>query len=222
MICNRIKLTVFLTVLILIFTSFFNPSFSIEGRGGLDYEANRFNYSSLDLNKLKTSGNNYFNQGINARRKFEREQAFNSAIGEYSLMLKTEPRNMFAMVQIARVYDMLGQDKLASNYFIHATNIEPNNARANYFYGEYYFKRGKLQKALKHYLISYKNGNSNDFNTVCRLGMTYEKLADLKNAKIFYQKAVKINPQKRALYTKIKNIDNANYESSEYYKDIRE
>ena len=52
--------------------------------------------------------------------------------------------------------------------------------------------------------------------------MTYEKLADLKNAKIFYQKAVKINPQKRALYTKIKNIDNANYESSEYYKDIRE
>lgn len=188
----------------------------------MDYEANRFNYSSLDLNKLKTSGNNYFNQGINARRKFEREQAFNRAIGEYSLMLKTEPRNMFAMVQIARVYDMLGQDKLASDYFIHATNIEPNNARANYFYGEYYFKRSKLQKALKHYLISYKNGNANDFNTVCRLGMTYEKLADLKNAKIFYQKAVKINPQKRALYTKIKNIDNANYESSEYYKDIRE
>ena len=111
--------------------------------------------------------------------------------------------------------------RLAKEYFSKAINIEPDNPSANFYFGEFYYTRRDYNRALKYYRIAYNNGYSNKYDINIRLATINEKLADLINAKKFYEISYSIKPDNK-IQEKIQLLNELNYDKSEYYHIIRE
>ncbi len=218
MICNRKFVLTLSTAFIVLFTSFFNASMAEIKKGGLEYHEDRFDFSALDTKELTYEGNIYFNQALAAQQKTVKKEAFEKALSRYYLVTKANPKDVYAITQIARIHDLKKEDKYAKQYYFRAFNIEPKSPHVNYHFGEFYFKRDKLEKAVIHYIIAYQNGYEKNYNLNCRLAIAYDKLGDLKKAKQYYQIALSINPQQSAIKSRLEKINNLNYENSEYYQ----
>ncbi|MBO8431364.1 tetratricopeptide repeat protein [Spirochaetes bacterium] len=149
-----------------------------------------------------------------------KKDAFEKAMGKYYLVTKADSKNVYAITQIARIHDLKLEDKYAKKYYFMAFNIEPKNPHVNYHFGEFYFKRDKLEKAVIHYLIAYNNGYQRNYNLNCRLAIAYDKLGDLKKAKKYYETALNLNPQQQVIKSRLEKINNTDYENSEYYRNI--
>lgn len=218
---NYFRISIIL--LCFIITSFCNaPVFALQ-KGSLEYFSNRFDYTILNPAELNIEGDYFFNEASNTDSKSTREKLFRFAMRKYYLATKADFKNVHAYIQMARIYDSLNKDKYAKENFYKATNLEFENPTANYYFGEYYFKRRNYNRALRYYLLSYQNGYENDFELNFKLAVLYEKLGDLENAKNFYTASSKMNPEKTAEYQqKLQQIDSLNYDESEYYYIIRE
>lgn len=222
-ICNHIRLFIFLIILFII-TSFCNAEKTLAlQKGSLEYLENRFDYSQLNPIELNGEGDAYFEQALSAKGKLNREKLFRYAMSKYFLTSKADNKNVYAFVQMGRIYDSMDKDRYAKESFYRATNLEYRNPYANFYFGEYYFKRRDYNRALIYYLRSYENGFDNNFDLNFRLAVIYEKLGDLVNAKTFYNKSYEMNPEKAVEYQqKLQQIDGLNYDKSEYYYIIRE
>jgi len=220
-ICNRKLFSVIFSIFIITF--FCSGQVSALQKGSLEYSDNRFDYSTLNVEELNAKGDIYFEQALQAENKKARERTFRHAMGKYFLSIKADNKNIHALVQMARIYDHLEKDKYAKQSFYKATNIEYNNPFANYYFGEFYFKRRDFERAMAYFLAAYQNGYENNFELNYRLAVIYEKLGDLENSKRFYNTSYEMNPEKAAEYQqKIQQIDSLNYDKSEYYNIIRE
>ena len=220
-ICNLNIIQIF--ILIFIFTSFCNvPAFSLQ-KGSLEYLDNRFDYSLLNPDVLNKEGDSYFEQALAAKGKRTREKLFRYAMAKYFLTSKADSKNVYTYVQMGRIYDDMNIDRYAKESFYRATNLNYRDPYANFFFGEYYFKRRDYNRALVYYLRSYENGYENNFELNFRLAVMYEKLGDLVSAKKFYNASYKMNPEKATeSQQKLQQIDGLNYDKSEYYYIIRE
>ena len=220
-ICSHKKLSIIFSFLI--FTSFCNAQAFALQKGSLEYLDHRFDYSKLNISELNKAGDDYLEQALTEENQKKREKLFRYAMGKYYLTSKADDKNVHSYVQMGRIYDNLDKDKYAKEYFYRATNLDYGNPFANFYFGEYYFKRRDFNRALKYYLLSYQNGYENDFETNFRLAVIYEKLGDLVNAKNFYNVSYEMNAEKAAEYQqKLQQIDSLNYDKSEYYYIIRE
>lgn len=214
---------IFIILGIFVITSFCNAQVFGLQKGSLEYLENRFDYSQLDPNELIQAGDSYFEQALTAKNKRTREKLFRYAMAKYFLTSKADSKNAYTYVQMGRIYDNTDKDRYAKESFYKATNLEYRNPYANFYFGEYYFKRRDYNRALTYYLRSYENGFENNFELNFRLAVIYEKLGDLVNAKSFYNKSYEMNPEKAAEYQqKLQQIDGLNYDKSEYYYIIRE
>ena len=197
-ICNLNIIQIF--ILIFIFTSFCNvPAFSLQ-KGSLEYLDNRFDYSLLNPDVLNKEGDSYFEQALAAKGKRTREKLFRYAMAKYFLTSKADSKNVYTYVQMGRIYDDMNIDRYAKESFYRATNLNYRDPYANFFFGEYYFKRRDYNRALVYYLRSYENGYENNFELNFRLAVMYEKLGDLVSAKKFYNASYKMNPEKSTEY----------------------
>lgn len=220
-ICNPIRL--FISIIIFLITSFCNAETLALQKGSLEYLENRFDYSQLNPIELNEEGDIYFEQALAAKGKRNREKLFRYAMAKYFLTSKADEKNVYAFVQMGRIYDNMDKDRYAKESFYRATNLDYRNPYANFYFGEYYFKRRDYNRALTYYLRSYQNGFENNFDLNFRLAVIYEKLGDLVNAKTFYNKSYEMNPEKAEEYQqKLQQIDGLNYDKSEYYYIIRE
>ena len=113
-------------------------------------------------------------------------------------------------------------DRLAKEYLYRATNLNARDPYANFYFGEFFYKRNNYKRALNYYLVAYNNGYSNSYELNLKLGRIYEKFADLVKARQFYDAALKMNPENAEIQEKINQINSLNYENSEYYYFIRE
>lgn len=220
-ICNPIRL--FISIIIFLITSFCNAETLALQKGSLEYLENRFDYSQLNPIELNEEGDIYFEQALAAEGKRSREKLFRYAMAKYFLTSKADEKNVYAFVQMGRIYDNMDKDRYAKESFYRATNLDYRNPYANFYFGEYYFKRRDYNRALTYYLRSYQNGFENNFDLNFRLAVIYEKLGDLVNSKTFYNKSYEMNPEKAEEYQqKLQQIDGLNYDKSEYYYIIRE
>lgn len=148
-----------------------------------------------------------------AEKQFYLEQAMRF----YYIAIKIDSSLIDANIGLARVYDMMNLDKLALEYYCKSININPNNAKANLYFGNYYYRRNDVLNALKYYKTAYKNGFSQNFELNYKLGQIYEKLADIQTAIAFYSHGLSLKPQDKELRDKIRLLDELNYAQSQYY-----
>ncbi len=222
MICRN-KFVTLLTILFLMILFPVCSTYAVQS-GNIEYNAaaQLFDYSKLDITPVLEEADYYFDIAMQLEEPQEKDRFINLAMGKYYLASKINPDDERIYVQIARIYDELKKDSLAKSNFFHATNLVANDPYANFWFGEYYFKRRDFKRALKHYTIAYNNGYANNYDLNFRLATIYEKFADLMNAKKFYEATYSLKPEDTELQEKIQSINDMGYDKSEYYHLIRE
>lgn len=149
----------------------------------------------------------------NAKKQIYLEQAMRF----YYLTNAIDCLQIDANIGLGRVYDAMGLDRQSKDFFSRSINMNPLNSKANFYFGNYYFKRKDYVTALNFYKNAYTNGMSDNFELNFRIGVIYEKLADLSSAKVFYKKALELSPTDTKLPEKIRLLDELNYSDSQYY-----
>ncbi len=192
------------------------PVFAVE-KGSVKFEENLIDYSVLDANKILTDADSFFEQyETTGDKKF-----LNTAMGNYYLVTKVFPLEIYPMVQLARTYDEKKLDRFAKEYFNICLDINRKDPYLNYYLGDFYYKRRDFKRALRYFRIAYNNGYRDYYDLNYKIATIYEKFADLSKAKYYYEKAYSMDNSKTNLQDKILQIDSLNYDQSEYYHFIR-
>ncbi len=192
------------------------PVFAVE-KGSVKFEENLIDYSVLDANKILTDADSFFEQyETTGDKKF-----LNTAMGNYYLVTKVFPLEIYPMVQLARTYDGKKLDRFAKEYFNICLDINRKDPYLNYYLGDFYYKRRDFKRALRYFRIAYNNGYRDYYDLNYKIATIYEKFADLSKAKYYYEKAYSMDNSKTNLQDKILQIDSLNYDQSEYYHFIR-
>lgn len=177
----------------------------------------------MDPEPIQTEADYYLDTAMSTTDESTKRVLLETAAGKYFLLSKINPQAVTPYVQLARIYDITGKDKYAKEYFYRATNIENLSPFANFYFGEYYFRRDDFRRALRYYLIAYENGYNNIYELNLRLAVIYEKIGDLENAKRYYTIASSIDSSQTEVLTKIEQLNQLKYGESEYYRNfIRE
>ena len=177
-----------------------NTSFAIQ-YGAIDQNSILFDYKKLNCSAPES--HNLF---------------LNKASEQYYVLTKVDNARIEPYIQLGRIYDEKNKEPMAHENFCRALNLNCKDARANFYYGEFFFKRCEYKKALYYYNIAYNNGYKNQYILNLRLATIYEKFADLSNAKKFYDVSYSMKPSDK-LREKISSINVIDYQKSEYYRE---
>ncbi len=189
--------------------------------GHIEYNSETLDYSKLNFKEIKKDADMYFVLFEESRNNRRKKKYLEIAQNKYYILTKIDPTEITPYVQLGRIYDTTNKPKLAKEYFFKATNLNADDPFANFYFGEFYFYRRDYQKALNYYNRAYNNGLNNRYDLNLKLATIYEKLADLINAKKFYEISYTIKPD-ASLQQKIQQLYKLNYDKSEYYHFIRE
>ncbi|MBP3923759.1 hypothetical protein J6E39_00775 [bacterium] len=195
----------------------YTPAFSVQN-GRLEYNDVLYDYSNFDVQEVTHEADEIFKKYNSAQTDAERLQLGQNALCKYYLLTKIDYENIYPFVQLARLYIDKNKKRFAKEYLSTALNLDNQNAYANYYYGEYYFKYRDYRRALKHYLIAYNNGYRNLYDLNLKMAIIYEKLGDIQKSIDFYTQAYKIDSsQNPEISEKIGSLKQLNYDKSEYY-----
>lgn len=211
----------FITRLLIIYFLFVSPACAIQ-RAHIDYDGVGIDYEKIDEGNLMSNAARNMLLWQNTEDKELRQKYMREALGCYYILSKMRPSDVGIHVNIARMYDEMNKYTMAKEYFYRATNIDVNNANANYYFGDFYFKRADYRRALVYYLIALNNGYVNNYKLNSQLAIIYEKIGDIRMAKNFYERAYKLNPSDETLPEKIRLLDELKYDDSQYYLFDRE
>lgn len=214
------KLFAVLSLLLLLIFIQYPPSFADSGY--LSAEENKVYLTTLDFATVRAEADAAFVRGYDSPTEFEQEKYYTLAMQKYFMLTLLAPGDYYGYVQMARIHDLRKEESSAKKDYAFAYNLDKKNPYTNFYYGEYYSKRARYQKALKYYLTAYNNGYDNNYVTISRLAWLYEKLGDLKKSREMYEKSYNLNPYASEIGSKIRSIDSEVYDSKGYYQSIRE
>lgn len=190
--------------------------------GTIKYDDAVIDYSAIDKQAVLRRADYYFDKALKTDNKEKKQDLLRQASGEYFILTRIEPHNIHHIVQLARIYDIENKNSYAKGYFFNALKIDKNNAKTNYYIGEYYYKRREYAKALHFYNTAFENGYSENYEILIKTAVIYEKLGDLLRANQYYKKAYTLNPGNSKIAAKIKEIERIKYKNTGYYKKIKE
>lgn len=173
---------------------------------------------SVDYKSVEEAADRLFYAGLETNDQNLKEAYLSQALVKYMLLLSINPKDTICCTQIGVIHDHLNHPKMAKDYLYQAINIEPNNPFANFYSGEYYFRKRQYYDALKYYLVAYRNGYQNFYEINLKLGTIYEKLGDIEKAKIYFNKARKQNSNSGNLESKLKSLNSVYYRKTDYKK----
>lgn len=205
---------------ILVLTTLFftiNTSFAVQS-GKIEYNSMLFDYKNLNFSQIQKEADGFFALAQKSNTPESREQYFNTASGKYYILTKVDNTKIQPYIQLGRIYDEKNKPRLAKENFCKAININFKDPTANFYYGEFFYKRREYKKALLHYNIAYNNGFKNKYTLNLRLATIYEKFADLSNAKKFYDVSYSMKPSSE-LQKKIRSLNASEYQKSGYYRE---
>lgn len=185
--------------------------------GSVKYNNNLIDYSKVDKEATQKLADYYFSKALEAQDETKRKTYLQKASGEYFILTKIEPQNIYPLVQMARVYDYEKQNSYAKAYFFRALKIDKKDAATNYYFGEFYYTREEYIKALYFYNVAFENGFKENFNVLVKMAIMYEKLGDLVRANQYYKKAFLVQPDNPIIPDIIREIENLRYQNTGYY-----
>lgn len=203
-------------ILILIVCLIIGTQFVYAIDGSVEYDSVFVYYELLNSHDYQKAGTLYLKKVRNASKYEDKLKYYGKAAGAFETVSKITPDKPYPYTMLGHIYGKMNKYSLAKSYFNFSTNLEKYNPITNYYLGEFYFDNSQFIKALKYYTISYKNGYYDKYDLNLAMGIVYEKLGDLKSAKIHYKKAYKYFQDKN-LAKKIRLLDDLKYDSSQYY-----
>lgn len=209
-----IKRIIYILILIIIPANF---ALAQIQSAGIEKSIYGYQFNPQDADDLLEKANNTMKLWEISAEKKIKEKYLHEAMNYYFLLSKVRKGSIEAEIGLGRIYDELKMDILAKQHFFNAYNINSANAKMNYYFGNYYYKRNDLNTALAYYKKAYSTGEINTYEFYYRIGTIYEKLADIETSSKFYQQAYRLNPKDTLLKRKILLLEELNYSQSQYY-----
>ena len=135
-------------------------------------------YTKNNSSALLMQADECFNKAIKETDRDKRYYYLKDAASDYNRYNDEIKGDIHAITQLARVYDLQNRDKYARAEFETALGINPNDKFANYYFGDYYFFRKEYGKALKYYRKAFTNGMEENYSSMKKMAVIYEKLGD--------------------------------------------
>lgn len=157
-------------------------------KGGIQYNI-PIDYSFFNEQKLSKDAETTFNRYLQSDNEKQQALLLDQLLYDYSILGKLNPENPLYFTRLGIIYDKLGKDRWAKSNFFRGSNITNEDPYAFYSFGNFYFDRKELLKALKEYQKAYNCGYSSHYDTLYKMGLIYEKLGDFKSAIYYYKKA---------------------------------
>lgn len=202
-------------------TSVYDAAAAVEF-GEVNYNDAYIDYSKIDKASTQNLADYYFQKALATQNNSQKKEFLQKASGEYFILTRLEPDNIYPLVQLARVYDYEKQNSYSKAYFFRALKIDKKNALTNYYFGEFYYTREDYTRALYYYNTAFENGYQETFNVLIKMAVMYEKLGDLLRANQYYKKAFLIQPNNTILPEKIREIESLKYKNTGYYNKRKE
>ena len=175
-------------------------------------------YSKLDIENAIKLANDKFEEALKIEDKNKRYECLKDSALNYNIVTEAQPENIDAAIKLARVYDLQNKNRNAKSSFYHALGINPKSIDANYYFGEFYYKREEYRKALYYYKNALRYGMKENADNMKKLAVIYEKFGDLKQANLYYKKLFLLNPSDEFTADKIREIESIKYQNSDYYR----
>lgn len=200
----------------------FNTAKAVEF-GEVKYNKDNFiDYSKIDKGSTLELANFYFEKALKTRDTDEKKKYLQKASAEYFILNQIDPKDIYPIVQLARVYDYENKNSYAKAYFFRALKIDKKNASTNYYFGDYYYTRNDYKRAIHFYNTAFENGYKENFHILIRMAQMYEKLGDLLRANQYFKKAFLVHPNSQAIPEKILEIEGINYKNTGYYNKTKQ
>ncbi len=176
--------------------------------GEIQYDNTHIDYSKIDIEATQKLADYYFEKALDDSNPDTQKEYLQKASAEYHILTHAQHNNIYPIIQMARVYDMEDENRYAKDYFFQALKVDKNNPEANYYFGEFYFKRKEYNKALYFYNRAFQNGFKENFDVLYKQGIIFEKFGDLTKAKKYYRKAFLAKPDSTDAANKIRSLEN--------------
>ncbi len=190
--------------------------FLVYEQRGLPLTAKSYTKPSVDYKSVEIEADRLFYAGMETEDQKSKEAYLSQALVKYMLLLTINPQDIICNTQVGVIQDHLNNPKSAKDYFYQAINLDQNHPYANFYFGEYYYRKRSYNEALKHYQIAYHNGYQDFYEINLKLGQLYEKLGDIEKAKLYYNIAKKQNTNSENLDSKLKSLNKIYYSKYDY------
>ncbi len=117
------------------------------------------------------------------------------ALEEFTLAAKIDPSFGLAYNGLGLVHAALGQNDLAEINFKKAIQIEPNNSESHNNYGGFLCGRNRIDESIKEFEATVRNPlYATPAMAYVNAGICSLRKPDVKNAEVYFQKALQIDP----------------------------
>lgn len=147
----------------------------------------------LSKNNIKMHSSYYYKLGS----FFEKSGNTKKALEQFQKAIKINPRNPMYLLRFAKMLSMEKKDKEALRYTKKALIIDPRYVPAICFKGITEGKSGQYKRALKTFKsknIRHCKSSNKCASLSYNIGLTYQLLNNYRMALIFYNRALKYNP----------------------------
>jgi tetratricopeptide (TPR) repeat protein len=206
----------YLTLIVVVIFLFTTPVYSVE-YGSVNKDSAFVDYKSIDTSQALKRADLYFGLAQTEADEVLKSAYLEKAKYEYNVLSLAKFDDIHSVIQLGRIYDVQKQDRYAKSYFSRALGLDYKNPSANYYFANFYYDRKDYKKALKYYRKAMEYGLPDDINLLKNMGDIFEKFADIKRANICYKRAFLIDPSNEYIADKIREMEEVNYNSADYY-----
>ena len=123
------------------------------------------------------------------------QNKYEIALAEFTEATQIDPNYSPAYNGLGLVYAALGEDAKADSYFIKSIQVQPGSSEAHNNYGSFLCARKRYDESIPHFLAAVKNPLYPTPNLAyANAGICSARKGDTKNAEIYLNKALQIQP----------------------------
>jgi type IV pilus assembly protein PilF len=129
------------------------------------------------------------------------------ALDEFNYAVQIDPQYGQAYNGLGLVYAALGEDAKADANFIKAVQVEPKSSESQNNYGIFLCERKRYDESIPHFLEAVKNPLYATPNLAyANAGICAARKKDIKNAEVYLNKALALQPLTYSAATKLAEI----------------
>jgi type IV pilus assembly protein PilF len=165
---------------------------------------------------LKPGGNEEYGESkLSARARshtdlgaaYFQQNKLEIALDEFNHAIHIDPKYGQAYNGLGLVYAALGEDAKADANFKKAIEVQPGNSESHNNYGSFLCARKRYDESIGHFLAAVKNPLYSTPNLAyANAGICSARKNDLKNAEIYLNKALQIEPLTHSAATQLAEI----------------
>lgn len=171
--------------------------------------------ATISQNNTGGSGDIYNETAVTARARahtdlgaaYLQQGKYEIALSEFTEAIQIDPNYASAYNGMGLVQAALGEDAKADANYKKAIELQPNNSESHNNYGSFLCSRKRYDESIGHFLTAVKNPLYGTPNLAyANAGICSARKNDLKNAEIYLNKALQIQPLTHSAATQLAEI----------------